>query len=88
MVLNVLIKSRQKIKNKQFEKLILVMRDDPEINQKISQLLKLDSYRRRIVLNRWVEKLRRSDASLILIQALSYLFDDEVARKILIMIDD
>jgi len=72
--------------SEQFAQLIQIMKDDPEINTRLVQLLTLDSYQRRIVLNRWLEQLRRKSASENLRQALSCLFDDNIAKKVLTLI--
>jgi len=82
-ILNILFKPKTDTKTEQFAQLIQIMRDDAEINQRIIQLLKLDSYQRRVVLNRWLEQLRRIDASEKLTQALSCLFDDDISNKTL-----
>ena len=37
--------------------------DLADINEKIMQLLQIDPYQRRIVLNRWLEQLSRNSAS-------------------------
>lgn len=70
-----------------FIKLIQVMRDDPLINEKVIKMLKQNSYQRRIILNNWLEQLRRQNAPENLIQALSCLFDDIVAEKVLTLIN-
>ena len=70
-----------------FEKLIQVMRDDSFINENVITMLKLDSYQRRIVLNNWLEQLRRKNAPENLRKALSCLFDDIVAEKVLTVIN-
>jgi hypothetical protein len=51
-------------------------------------MLKLDSYKRRIVLNNWVEQLRRQQASAKLLNALSCLFDDAIAEEVLTIINN
>jgi hypothetical protein len=66
-----------------FYKLLQVMRDDPVVNEKVLTILKLDSYQRRSVINNWLEQLRRQNAFENLRQALSCLFDDKVAAKVL-----
>ena len=71
-----------------FIKLIQVMRDDPLINEKVIKMLKQNSYQRRIILNNWLEQLRRQNAPENLIQALSCLFDDIVAEKVLTLINN
>ena len=69
-----------------FEKLFQAMRDEPVINKKVISILKMDSYRRRLVLNNWLEQLRRNNAPPKLMQTLSCLFDDLIAEKVLINI--
>jgi len=63
-------------------KLLQAIRNDPVINKKVKSILKMDAYRRRLVLNNWLEQLRRRNAPEKLIQTLSILFDDSVAKKI------
>jgi hypothetical protein len=70
-----------------FIKLIQIMRDDPLINKKVIKILKLDSYQRRIVLNNWLEQLRRQNAPENLRQALTSLFDDTISEKVLTLIN-
>ncbi len=69
-------------------KLIQVMRDDPLLNEKVIKMLKQNSYQRRIILNNLLEQLRRQNAPEYLIQALSCLFDDIVAEKVLTLINN
>ena len=67
-------------------KLMQVMQKDPLIHEKVMLLLKLDSYRRRAVLNNWLEQLRLRNASKNLLDALSSLFDDKTAADVLTLI--
>ena len=67
-------------------KLIQGMRDDPLINERVVKILNLDSYQRRSVLNNWLEQLRQKNAPENLRQALSCLFDDIVAEKVISLI--
>ena len=62
--------------------LLQAIQNDPVINKKVKSILKMDAYRRRLVLNNWLEQLRRKNAPEKLIQTLSILFDDSVAIKI------
>lgn len=76
-----------KINNKEPEfepirKLLLAIQNDPVINKKVTSILKMDAYHRRLVLNNWLEQLHRKNAPGNLIQSLSILFDDSVAKKI------
>jgi len=64
------------------------MRDDPVINKKVVNILKLDSYPRHIVLSNWLEQLRLNKAPQKLTQALTYLFDDRIAEKVYNLITD
>ena len=69
-------------------KLIRVMRNDPLINKKVIEILKMKSYQRRSVLNNWLEQLRLQNAPEHLKQALSCLFDDRNAHDILTLINN
>lgn len=71
-----------------FINLVQIIRDDREINKRLKQMLQMDSYQRRSVLNNWVEQLRRQNASENLLSAFSCLFDDTVAEKVLVLIND
>lgn len=51
-------------------------------------MLKLNSFLRRLILNRWIEQLRRKQAPEKLLQALSCLFDDSIAENALTFIND
>ena len=68
-------------------RLIQVMRGDLDINKKVIEMLKLNSYQRRSVLNNWLERLRIENAPQNLLSALSSLFDDDVARQTLELIN-
>jgi hypothetical protein len=67
-------------------KLIQVIRKDPAINKKVINMLKLDPYQRRFVLNKWLEQLRVRHASQDLLSALPFLFDDKIAAEVLKLI--
>jgi hypothetical protein len=69
-------------------RLIQVMRDDDLINKKVIEMLKLNSYQRRSVLNNWLERLRIEYAPHNLLNALSCLFDDKIAEQVLTLIND
>jgi hypothetical protein len=85
--LNSIFKTKLNSKSDQFSHLIQVIKDDEKINNRVIQLLKLDSYQRRNVLNRWLEQLRRDNASEDLTEALSFLFDNDIAKKLSIIIN-
>jgi hypothetical protein len=70
------------------EKLIQVVRDDPVINVKVIKMLQMDSYQRRAVLNNWLEQLQHRNAPENLLSALSCLFDNKVAEKVLALINE
>ena len=63
-------------------KLLQAIRYDPVINKKVSGLLKMDAFPRRMVLNNWLEQLRLNKAPKKLTQTLTYLFDDNIAEKV------
>ena len=69
-----------------FFQLLFIIKNDAEIRDQVIQLLKLDSFQHRNVLNRWMEQLRRNNAAENLRQSLSYLFDDTVAEKTLTLL--
>ncbi len=85
--MNAMNTNNLKTKFEPFEKLLQAMRNDPLINKKIIILLKMDSYPRRLVLNNWLEKLSQQNAPDKLTQALSCLFDNEIAEKTLNLIN-
>ena len=70
----------------QFIKLVQVIRENQEIGLRVRQLLELDPYQRRTVLNNRLEQLRTQNASENLLNAHSYLFDDVVVQKVLALI--
>ena len=71
----------------QFIKLVQVIRENQEIGLRVRQLLEMDPYQRRTVLNKWLEQLRTQNASDNLLRALSCLFDDKTAADVLILIN-
>jgi len=85
--LNLFNKTYPDAESKQLTQFLQVVKEDSIINKKLIQLLKLDSYHRRNVLNRWLEQLRRNHASENLIEGFSYLLDDNIAKKVLTLIN-
>ncbi len=71
-----------------FKRLMQVMQNDPVLHERVIQMLKLDSYQRRALLNNWLEQLRTRNASERLLSALSCLFDDKIAEKVLTLINN
>lgn len=69
-----------------FTSLLQIIREDKEINTRVVQLLKLDPFKRRLLLNKWLEQLRRNNAPQKLMQSLVCLFDDSIAERVLILI--
>jgi hypothetical protein len=67
--------------------LLKALLNDSVINNKVTNILKMNSYHRHIVLSNWLEQLRRNSAPEKLIQTLSYLFDDIIAQKIFRLIN-
>ena len=70
-----------------FAHLLQVIIADQEIKIRVIQLLKSNSFTRRLLLNKWLEQLRRKQAPEKLIQALSCLFDDSIAEKVVVLLD-
>ena len=78
-----LIKTTSKTFSEPFTNLLQIIKEEPELNIRIVQLLKLNSFRRRVLLNKWLEQLRRKGATNKLMNALSGLFDNDIAEKTL-----
>ena len=82
-------KSISKESDKNFEalvRLIQVIRKDSVISKRVITILQLNPYKRRSVLNRWLEQLQERNASAHLLSALPYLFDDAIAEGVLRLI--
>ena len=77
-----------KLKPEEINLLIQITHDDPIIKKKILELLQLNSFERRAVLNVWLEQLRRGNASENMLYVLEILFDDNVAKKVLTVINN
>ena len=71
-----------------FAHLLQAIKEDKEINTRVIQLLKSNSFTRRVLLNKWLEQLRRRQAPEKLIHALSCLFDDNIAKNVLSLINN
>jgi hypothetical protein len=67
--------------------LVQTVLEDGVIKNRILELLQLEPFERRTVLNSWLEQLRLRDASENLLSALSYLSDDVMARKMYSLIN-
>ena len=72
---------------KSIAKLLKAMCYDPVISSKVINILNMDSFHRRFVLNNWLEHLQRNNAPKELTQTLSYLFDDLIAEKVYSLIN-
>ena len=68
------------------EELSALLKEDPLIKDRIIEVLKMNSYDRRLVLNNWLEQLRLRRAPENLQNALSALFDNAIAKMVLKMI--
>ena len=80
-------KAKKQISIDSFGRLIQIIHNDPDINKKVTAMLQLDPYQRRIILNNWLEQLRINKAPKNLLNALCSLFDDEVAEQVLSFIE-
>lgn len=67
-------------------RLVEIMQKDTRINREVTRMLNLDGYHRRIVLNDWLEGLRKKNAPQDLMRALGCLFDDDIARDLLALL--
>ena len=77
-----------KLKPDEVNCLVQITHEDPLIKKRISELLQLSSFERRLELNVWLEKLRQRNASKNLLYVLSILFDDIIAEDVLTLIND
>jgi hypothetical protein len=68
--------------------LIQIARKDPVIKHRLINVLQLNSFERRSVLIIWLEQLRLRNSSKDLLDALSCLFDDKIAEKVLTLINE
>jgi hypothetical protein len=68
--------------------IIQIALEDPVIKKRIKEVLNLDSYERRSVLNEWLEQLRLRNARREIITGLIYLFDDVGAKELLKIINN
>jgi hypothetical protein len=85
--MRILIFGKSNDLSQSFASLLQVIKADKEIRNRVIQLLKANSYTRRMLLNKWLEQLWRKQASDNLMQALSCLFDDSIAEKVLVLFD-
>lgn len=67
----------------EFYTLIQLARDDPDIKKRILFYLRMDDFNRKSFLNTWINELKFRKAPKALINGLSCLVDDEVAKKTL-----
>ena len=72
----------------EFDNLMQTLLADPVIKKRILEVLQLSSFERCTVLNNWLEQLRTRHASEHLLSALTYLFDDKIAEKVLALINN
>ena len=73
--------------NDTFVTLVRVAREDPEIGKRLVSILALDDFNRRSALNTWIEQMRYQQAPSAFVSAVAALIDDDIARKVLEMID-
>jgi len=69
--------------NDDFIALVKVLGEDLQIRSKIEPLLNLDSFNRKSALNTWLKELQIQQAPGKFIALLSYLLDDDIAKKVL-----
>ena len=77
-----------KISINEFKNLIETALADPFIKKRILEVLKLNSFKRRAVLNIWLEQLHQQNAPKKLTDTLFYLFDDIIAQETLKLINN
>ena len=74
--------SKIEVETDSLVKLLEAMLNDSVINNKVTNLLKMNSYPRHILLSNWLEQLRCNKAPEKLTLALACLFDDTIAKKV------
>lgn len=74
--------------NKDFVRLIQVLKEDPRIRKTLKSILSLDAFHRKSALNTWLEELRLKKAPQRFRAALSCLLDDNIAKKTLEIIQE
>lgn len=67
--------------NEEFIRLMQVLGDNPELKRKVTNLLKLDPFNRKSVINTMVHQMILSGEPEHLIEAFSYLTDDKIAEE-------
>ena len=72
---------------KKVEDLFIIVSADPLIKSRILEVLYLNPFIRRNLLNNWLEQLRMLNAQPELIKAITCLFDDAAVKKILQLIN-
>ena len=85
-LMRILVREKQNEFSQSFARLLQIIKADTEIKIRIIQLLMLNPFRRRLMLNKWLERLRCRQAPEKLIGALSCLFDDDIAENVLTFI--
>ena len=70
-------------KKDEIDFLVKTIIDDSMIKQRITELLDMSPFKRRSVLNIWLEKLKMKNAPVELQQAIFLMFDDSIAEKVL-----
>jgi hypothetical protein len=74
--------------NKDFVRLIQVLKEEPDIRETLKSILTLDTFHRKSALNTWLEELSLKKAPQQFRSALSCLLDDDIAQKALEIIQE
>jgi hypothetical protein len=74
--------------NEAFVRLMQVAREDQEIKNRLTMILRLDPFNRKSLLNSYISKMKLKKAPNDFIEALTYLLDEAIARKALEIIEN
>jgi hypothetical protein len=79
--------SRQSVaENEAFATLIRVAQEDPEVQEQLPAILRLDNFNRKSAFNTFVEQMRLEQAPGEFVSLIACLLNDAVAEKVLEMI--
>ncbi|MCK4797651.1 MAG: hypothetical protein KAT05_09730 [Spirochaetes bacterium] len=73
--------------NEAFITLIEIAKEDKKIKNMLLPILRLDHFNRKSVLNTYISKMKLKNAPKNFTEAISYLLDDEIANKVLEIIE-
>ncbi len=64
-----------------FLQLVAVAKEDPDIRNRLIEILSQDAFQRKSSLNTWIRNMQLQKAPEPFVRAVSYLLDDEIAEQ-------